>query len=89
LRTTPSVRHLEFGPILEVRLDRVAEDAKAKLARFETWKRARVVADGRVLGGEPTFPKSRLGVGHLGGMLLRGARPEVGPRGAYRATIGP
>jgi uncharacterized protein (DUF433 family) len=70
------LRHLEFGPILEVHLDRVAEDAKAKLARFETWKRARVVADDRVLGGEPTFPKSRLGVRHLGGMLLRGARPE-------------
>jgi uncharacterized protein (DUF433 family) len=69
------LRPIEFSPILEVHLERVAEDAEGKLARFEAWKRKRVVSDDKVLGGEPTFPQSRLGVRHLGGMLLRGARP--------------
>ena len=44
---------------------------------FERW-RAKLVVDDRVLGGEPVFPKSRLAVRHIGGMLLRGAsRDEV------------
>jgi uncharacterized protein (DUF433 family) len=68
--------HVELSSILEVHLDRVAEDAEGKLARFETWKRKRVATDEKILGGEATFPQSRLGVRHLGGMLLRGARPE-------------
>jgi uncharacterized protein (DUF433 family) len=70
------LQHVELSPILEVHLDRVAEDAEGTLARFEDWKRKRVVADEKLLGGEPAFPQSRLGVRHVGGMLLRGARPE-------------
>jgi len=65
----------EVSPVLEVRLDRVAKDVEDKLARFEEWKRRRVVTSATVLGGEPTFPKSRLAVRHVGGMLLRGAPP--------------
>jgi uncharacterized protein (DUF433 family) len=68
-RTAPRV---EFGPVLEVRLDRVAKDAGGKLARFEAWKK-KLVADENILGGEPAFPKSRLAVRHVGGMLLQGA----------------
>ena len=49
-------------------------DSTEKLARFEAWKRTR--ADEKVLGGEPTFRGSRLGVRNVGGMLLRGAPPE-------------
>ena len=29
-----------------------------------------------VLGGEPTFPQSRLAVRHVGGMLLKGASKD-------------
>lgn len=64
---------VEISPILEVRLDRLASDAGGKLARFEKWKKERVVIDEAVLGGEPTFPKSRLAVRQVGGMLLKGA----------------
>ena len=67
---------VEISPVLEVRLDRVASDAEGKLARFEAWKQRRVVTDEKVLGGEPTFPKSRLGVRHVGGMLLKGASKD-------------
>jgi uncharacterized protein (DUF433 family) len=67
---------VEISPVLEVRLDRVAKDAQGKLDRFESWKKKRVVTDETILGGEPTFPESRLAVRHIGGMLLRGASVE-------------
>lgn len=67
---------VEISPVLEVRLDRVASDAEGKLTRFKAWKRSRVATDEGVLGGEPTFPKSRLGVRHVGGMLLKGASKD-------------
>ena len=66
---------IEMGPVFEVRLDRVTKDAEGKLARFESWK-TRLVSDQTILGGEPVFPKSRLAVRQIGGMLLRGARRE-------------
>jgi uncharacterized protein (DUF433 family) len=65
-----------ISPVLEVRLDRVAKDVGGRLARFEAWKKMRVVAHEDVLGGEPTFPKSRLAVRHVGGMLLKGASKD-------------
>jgi len=67
---------VEFSPVLEVRLDRVAKDARGKLDGFEAWKKKRVVTDEKFLGGEPTFPESRLAVRRVGGMLLRGASVE-------------
>jgi len=63
----------EISPVLEVRLDRIAKDAEDKLARFEDWKKRRLVTDPDVVVGEPTFIKSRLAVRLVGGMLLRGA----------------
>jgi uncharacterized protein (DUF433 family) len=69
-RRPPS--RIEFGPGLEVRLDRVTKDAGGKLTRFEAWK-MKLVTDENILGGEPVFPKSRLAVRHVGGMLLQGA----------------
>jgi uncharacterized protein (DUF433 family) len=67
---------VEISPVLEVRLDRVAKDARGKLDRFDAWKRKRVVTDANVLGGEPTFSESRLAIRHVGGMLLRGTSEE-------------
>ena len=69
-------RRAEISPVLEVRLDKVAMDVEDKLARFEEWKQRRIVTDPDVVGGEPTFGKSRLAVRHVGGMLLRGASPK-------------
>jgi uncharacterized protein (DUF433 family) len=68
----------EISPVLELKLDPVAKEVESKLDRFEAWKKKRVVCTEKILGGEPTFPKSRLAVRHVGGMLLRGApRSEV------------
>ncbi len=68
---------VELSPVLEVRLDRVTKDATGKLARFVAWKK-KLTLDETILGGEPVFPKSRLAVRQIGGMLLRGAsRDEV------------
>ena len=64
-----------MSPVLELRLDRVTKDAEGRIGRFEAWKK-RLVSDEAILGGEPVFPKSRLAVRQVGGMLLRGARAE-------------
>ncbi len=66
---------VELGRALEVRLAYVARDTRRRLARFERWKK-KLVVDEDVLGGEPVFPRSRLAVRHVGGMLLRGAARE-------------
>ena len=43
---------------------------------FEAWK-GTIVEAGDILGGEPVFPRSRLSVRHIGGLILRGAVDEV------------
>ena len=68
---------IPLGPIADLRLGRVVDDAERQLVRFEAWK-SKLVTDDRILGGEPVFPKSRLAVRHVGDMLVRGAsRAEV------------
>jgi uncharacterized protein (DUF433 family) len=66
---------VEISPVLEVRLDRVTKDTQGKLDRFEAWKK-KLVTDESILGGEPVFPKSRLAVRQVGGMLLSGASTQ-------------
>jgi uncharacterized protein (DUF433 family) len=63
---------VDLGPVLEMKLAPMADAVRERLARFETWKR-KLVVDESILGGEPVFPKSRLAVRHIGGILLRGA----------------
>jgi uncharacterized protein (DUF433 family) len=63
---------LDLGPVLEMKLGPMADDVRKRLARFETWK-GELVVDESILGGEPVFPKSRIAVRKVGGMLLRGA----------------
>ena len=72
-RRTPL--RIELSPVLDLRLARLVREARHKLDRFEQWKK-KLVTDEHVLGGEPVFPKSRLAVRQIGGMLLRGASPE-------------
>ncbi|MBS2024229.1 MAG: DUF433 domain-containing protein [Deltaproteobacteria bacterium] len=64
-----------LSPVLELRLDRVTKDATGRLERFVNWKKT-LSSSAAILGGEPVFPKSRLAVRHIGGMLLRGAPVE-------------
>jgi uncharacterized protein (DUF433 family) len=66
---------VDFGPVLEVKLGPMADEVRERLDRFEVWKK-KLVTDENILGGETVFPKSRLAVRHVGGMLLRGVSPE-------------
>jgi uncharacterized protein (DUF433 family) len=66
---------VEVSPVLELKLDEVTQEIMSKLECFEAWKK-KVVIDKDILGGEPVFPKSRLAVRHIGGMLLRGGPIE-------------
>jgi uncharacterized protein (DUF433 family) len=68
---TRKPKKVEVSPVLELKLDEVTEEVEGKLQRFEAWKK-KIVIDPDILGGEPVFPKSRLAVRHIGGMMLRG-----------------
>ncbi len=71
-RAKPLPRRLPLSGVLELKLDEIVESVTRTLSRFEKWK-ARLVQDDAILGGEPVFPRSRLAVRQIGGMLLRGA----------------
>lgn len=66
---------IELSPIAELKLGRVVRQVEDKSARFDAWKK-KLVTDERILGGEPVFPKSRLAVRNIGGMILRGSSIE-------------
>jgi uncharacterized protein (DUF433 family) len=61
-----------LGEAAELKLGEISKDLSLKLEKFEAWK-TRLVIDADILAGEPTFPKSRLAVRHVGAMVLRGA----------------
>ena len=64
---------VSFSSVVELKIGPVATFVHDRVARFEAWKERRVVTDPSILAGEPVFPKSRLAVRQVGGMLLRGA----------------
>ena len=66
---------IPFGGVLELPVASIVRLVKARLHQFEAWK-AKLVRDDGILGGEPVFPKSRLAVRQVGGMILKGADPE-------------
>jgi uncharacterized protein (DUF433 family) len=72
LGATTRPRRVSLSAILELKLDEIVENVERRLVRFEAWKR-KLVQDDAVLGGEPVFPKSRLAVRQVGGILLKGA----------------
>jgi uncharacterized protein (DUF433 family) len=47
-----------------------------KVMAFDAWKQKLIVRD-EILGGEPVFPKSRLAVRHVGGLIERGESAEA------------
>jgi uncharacterized protein (DUF433 family) len=65
----------QVSPIVTLKLGALVKEVRNKVERFSRW-RDRLTTDRRVLGGEPVFPKSRLAVRNLGGMLERGASVE-------------
>jgi uncharacterized protein (DUF433 family) len=66
---------IPFGGVLELPIAATARSVRNQLERFEAWK-SKLVQDEAILGGEPVFPKSRLAVRQVGGMLLKGASPD-------------
>jgi uncharacterized protein (DUF433 family) len=62
----------QLSPIVTLKVGDLVKEVRDKIERFSQWKNALVV-DKRVLAGEPVFPKSRLAVRQIGGMLERGA----------------
>lgn len=71
-RAKPLPRRVPLSGILELRLDEIVEVVTKTLARFNAWKE-KLVQEQDILGGEPVFPRSRLAVRQIGGMLLKGA----------------
>lgn len=65
----------ELSPITELKLGKLVGEVTERIDRFDAW-RNRIVTDPKVLGGEPVFPRTRLAVRHVGGMLLRGGSPK-------------
>ena len=66
---------VELGEVIEVKVAATAKAVRDRLKRFGAWK-AKLIEDDDILGGEPVFPKSRLAVRQVGGMLLKGADPK-------------
>jgi uncharacterized protein (DUF433 family) len=67
---------IEWTPVLELKIGKVAEVIGDRLEHFEAWK-SKLVVDERILGGEPVFPKSRLAVRNIGKQLLRGVSGDA------------
>ena len=65
---------ISISPILRLDLKPVLGEVEGRFEHFRRW-RDNLVVDDEILGGEPVFPKSRLAVRHVGGMLLRGVSP--------------
>lgn len=71
-RAKPLPRRVALGEVLEIKFDGIVEVVTKTLARFNAWKE-KLVQNEDILGGEPVFPKSRLAVRQVGGILLKGA----------------
>ena len=72
LKTKTPPARLALSAVTELKLGEIVSGLKKKLERFETWK-GKLVQRDDILGGEPVFPKSRLAVRRIGGMLIKGA----------------
>ena len=66
---------LDLGAHVVVKLESTVHDVEERLTEFERWKK-KLVEREDVLGGEPTFPRSRLAVRHIGEMARRSASVE-------------
>src|SRR5260370_12677904 len=69
---------VELSPVADLKISHVVGEVEDKTGRFEAWKR-KLVTDDRILGGETVFPRSRLAVRNIGGLLLRGTPPAEIP----------
>jgi uncharacterized protein (DUF433 family) len=65
---------VELSPVADLKIGHVVGEVEDRAGRFEAWKR-KLVTDDRILGGEPVFPRSRLSVRYIGGLLIQGTAP--------------
>jgi uncharacterized protein (DUF433 family) len=70
------VSTLEFGRFFTLKVGDIGQELQTLIDRFEAWK-AHLVSNPSILGGEVTFPNSRLSVQRIGGSLERGETLEV------------
>jgi uncharacterized protein (DUF433 family) len=73
-----AARPIAVGPImisphLKLDLNEIVRKVRDRVDRFMAWKK-QLIIDDRVLAGEPAFPRSRLSVRYIGGMLSNGAK---------------
>jgi uncharacterized protein (DUF433 family) len=70
------VATLEFGRFFTLRVGDIGQELQTLIDRFEAWK-ARLGCNPHILGGEVTFPDSRLSVQRIGSALERGETLEI------------
>ncbi len=75
VRRSPDVDSVDVGQVLTVRVGPIVRFLKKRTERFERW-RERLVENREIMGGEPVFPRSRVTVRRIGGMLERGVAAE-------------
>jgi uncharacterized protein (DUF433 family) len=75
LAKTPAPERVEFASVMSLSLGWLASEMASTLARFDAWKRT-LSSDPNVMAGEMVFPRSRLTVRHIAGLLDRGDSPN-------------
>ena len=68
--------NVEMGPVLELKLAKVAKEVTETLDRFTAWKK-KIVVNPKILGGEPVFPNTRLSVRHIGSLVMNEGLDEI------------
>jgi uncharacterized protein (DUF433 family) len=76
VQTSLDIDAIELGQVLTLHVGAVVKSLRDKTQQFERWKE-RLVRSAAIMGGEPVFPKSRLSVRRVGGLLERGERAST------------
>ena len=67
---------VEFAKFFTLNIHDIGQELQRLIDRFEAWK-THLVSNPQILGGEITFPGSRLSIRRIGGSLVRGESPEI------------
>lgn len=62
---------VELSSVLRLEIGAVVRELRQKVEAFDRWKE-KLVRNAEILGGEPVFPKSRLAVSRIAGLVERG-----------------
>ena len=67
---------VEFAKFFTLNIHDIGQELQRLIDRFEAWK-THLVSNPQILGGEITFPDSRLSIRRIGGSLERGESLEI------------